>query len=261
MALLSSMSIPGYGMSNSGSNGTIGPGGEIKIPGTGLTLYQGGKEATPTGMSNAAKAGGVTPERILTSIKAYQLPTTSNIDFQAAIIKKLASTPYGQQKLAEMEKTYGKTKSGNFVDNFLGARTQFLLDGLDEFNELKQIEENKPSYQKFSDKSGKIEKILSFDQDQKAGQEYFNYMISQSGKPGMTRYLDSVRKNIAPKGGKYLTTMEQMNPVLNYEEMVREKFFKKHGKYPPAGNVGKLIVPLPEDQQYNALRNYLGFQK
>jgi hypothetical protein len=160
-----------------------------------------------------------------------------------------------------MEKTYGKTKSGNFVDNFLGARTQFLLDGLDEFNELKQIEENKPSYQKFSDKSGKIEKILSFDQDQKAGQEYWNYMISQSGKPGMTRYLDSVRKNIAPKGGKYLTTMEQMNPVLNYEEMVREKFFKKHGKYPPAGNVGKLIVPLPEDQQYNALRNYLGFQK
>jgi hypothetical protein len=261
MALLSAMSIPAYGMSNISSNGTQGPGGEIKIPGTGLTLYKGGIETTPTGMRNAAIESGVTPEVVLDSIKRFQLPTTSNKEFQEEIVKRLATTQLGQEKLAEVEKIYGKTKAGTIVDNFLGARTRSLLDGLNEIDEIKGIEKNRPSYQKFSDRSGKLEKILDFGTDQKTGQEYFNYMIGQSGKPGMALLLDSVRKNIAPKGGRYLTTMEKMNPIVNYEQTVRENFYKKYGKYPPAGNVGQLIVPLPKDKQYNALRNYLGFQQ
>jgi len=260
MALLSSMSIPAYGMSNISSNGTQGPGGEIKIPGTGLTLYGGGKEKTPTGMSNAAIVGNVTPQRILTAIKEYQLPTTSNMDFQEALIKKLATTEYGQQKLAEMEKTYGKTKSGNFVDNILGARTQFLLDGLDEFNQIKNIEENKPQFLPEYINGSKVpNKMLSFGSNKKAADSYFNYMMSlKNQSPELKAYSDSARKNIAPAGAKYLTTMADMNPILKYEAEQEELFKQKFGKYPPKLSGRKVTVMLPEEQQSNILKKYLG---
>lgn len=261
MALLSSMSNS-YGLSNIGSNGTQGPGGEIKIPGTGLTLYGGGKELTPTGMSNAAKAGGVTPERILASIKAHQLPTTSNMDFQTELIKRLASTPYGQQKLAEMETTYGKTKSGKFVDNILGARTQFLLDGLEEVKKLKEIEENSPEFLPYFYGGSKVPtKMLSFGTDKKRAQNYFNYMNSlKSGSPELKAYSDSSRRNIAPEGGKYLTTMEQMNPILQYQANQEELFKKQFGSYPPKLSGRKVTVMLPQEQQVDILKKYLGNQ-
>jgi len=263
MALLSSMSIPTYGMSNISSNGTQGLGGEIKIPGTGLTLYGGGKEKTPTGMSNAAIVGNVTPQRILTAIKEYQLPTTSNMDFQEALIKKLATTEYGQQKLAEMEKAYGKTKSGNFVDNILGARTQFLLDGLDEFNKIKKIDEDRPAYISTGFKGQPTEKILDFGKNQKASRGYWDYYTNlPSGDPRMISHLDSARKNIAPAGAKYLTTMAEMAPIYNYEKAARDDYYKQFGKYPPTGPAAKkILVQLPEGKQYEALKKYLGFQK
>ena len=264
MALLSLMSNS-YGLSNIGSNGTQGP-GEIKIPGTGLTLYGGGKETTPTGMKNAAIESGVTPEFVLESIKKYKLPITSNKDFQEALVKKLATTELGQQKLAEVEKKYGKTKAGTIVDNFLGARTRYLLNGLDEVNKLKEIEENRPAYISTGFKGEPTEKMLYFGNNKQASEAsrgYFDYYTTlPKGDPRMISHLDSARKNIAPKGAKYLTTMAQMEPIFNYQNIENEKYKKIHGSYPPPSPRAKqLIVDLPEGKQYEALKNYLGFQK
>ena len=245
-----------------GENGTQGPGGEIKIPGTGLTLYQGGKQKTPTGKSNAAIEEGITPEVILMSVKKHQLPITSNKDFQEALVKKLATTEYGQQKLAEMQEKYGSTKSGSIVDNILGARTRFLLNGLDEIGKIKKIEEDRPAYISTGIKGQPTEKILDFGKNQKASRGYWDYYTNlPSGDPRMISHLDSARKNIAPKGAKYLTTMAEMAPIYNYENIQRENYKKEHGVYPPAGPRAKqLMVTLPEDKQYDALRKYLGFK-
>ena len=262
MALLSSMSVPAYGMSNVSSNGTQGPGGEIKIPGTGLTLYKGGIEKTPTGMSNAASEAGLTPESILMAVKKLGLPSTSNKDFQEAAIKKLASTELGQKHLAEMEKIYGPTKTGSYVDNILGARTRFLLDGLGKVVDFQEIEENVPQFlPQFSNGSKVPDKILSFGKNKKAADSYFNYMMSlKNQSPELKAYSDSSRKNIAPEGGKYLTTMEQMNPILKYETDQAELYKKQYGVYPPKLSGRKATVILPEEQQYNVLKKYLGNQ-
>jgi hypothetical protein len=260
MAILPMLSNP-YGLSNSESIG--GPGEPIKIKGTGLTLYSGGKEKTPTGMSNAAYAGGVTPEIISMSVKEHNLPITSNKEFQEAAIKQLASTPLGQQYLSQMEEKYGPTKSGSFVDNILGARTKFLLEGLDKVKHFKNIQENAP-YPITTSNAGASypEKMLVFDKnDKKATNEYFNYIGSLSNKPELRLHLDSLRKNIAPAGARYLTTKEEMNPILNYQANAREEYKKKFGEYPPEGpSAKKLIVPLPEDKQKDVLKKYLGFQ-
>lgn len=260
MELLSSMSNPNFGLSNNSFNGTQGPGGPVTIKGTGLTLYGGGVEKTPTGMSNAAAAGGVTPEIVLTAIKEHNLPTTSNKEFQEALIKQLASTELGQQQLAEMEKTYGPTKSGSYVDNILGARTKYLLNSLDKVRKIKEIEGNRPAIITTS-VGDKIEKILDFGTDHKANEAYWNYFTSQSGKPAMRSYVDSLSKNLAPKGAKYLTTMQEMSPVLDYEKKAREEFYKKFGHYPPTEKAGKLIVPLSKEKQDEALSKYLGFKQ
>jgi hypothetical protein len=260
MALLSAMSIPAYGMSNVGSNGTKGPGGEIKIPGTGLTLYQGGKETTPTGMRNAAIESGVTPEVVLDSIQRFKLPTTSNKEFQEEIVKRLATTQLGQEKLAEVEKIYGKTKAGTIVDNFLGARTKSLLDGLNEISQLREIEENRPQFlPEYRDGSKVPNKMLSFGTNKKAADSYFNYMMSlKNQSPELKAYSDSARKNIAPAGAKYLTTMSEMDSILKYEAEQAELFKKRFGKYPPKLSGRKVTVMLPEEQQSNILKKYLG---
>jgi hypothetical protein len=260
MAILPMLSNP-YELSNSES--IVGPGNPIKIKGTGLTLYGGGNEKTPTGMSNAASAGGVTPEIVLTAAKEHNLPITSNKEFQEALIKKLASTELGQQQLAQMEKDYGPTKSGSYVDNILGARTQYLLNSLDKVRKIEQIKENEPYPITTTDKGSKYpEKMLVFDNnDKKAAKEYWNYILSTSNTPGAIKYVDSLRKNLAPKGGRYLTTMQEMDPIINYQANQREEYKKKYGEYPPPGNMSQLIVPLPKEKQYEALSKYLGFQQ
>lgn len=95
----------------------------IKIPGTGLVLYPGGKEKTPTGLSNAFTESGLTPDDLLAYAKKYDLPTTSNRDFQQAQYDLLNSTARGRGIIRAMEKKYGKPKAGVYADNLLGART------------------------------------------------------------------------------------------------------------------------------------------
>jgi hypothetical protein len=99
----------------------------IKVPGTGLVLYSGGVEKTPTGMSNAFSASGLTPEDLLAYAKKYNLPTTSNREFQQAQYDLLNSTPEGRSALKEMQIKYGLPKAGKYVDDILGARTISMM--------------------------------------------------------------------------------------------------------------------------------------
>ena len=113
-------------------------GGPKKVGNTGLTLYEGGIEKTPTGMSNAFSESGLTPEILLEYATKYNLPTTSNKEFQEAQISLLQSTPQGQQKLQEMYEMYGVPKAGTYADNLLGARTMSLMQGLKDVNQMRE---------------------------------------------------------------------------------------------------------------------------
>lgn len=104
--------------------------GGKKIKGTGLVLYSGGKEKTPTGRSNAFSESGLTEKDILDFASKYDLPITSNKDFQQAQYDLLNSTARGRMVIRDMEKKYGKTKAGNFADNMLGARTFDMIKAL-----------------------------------------------------------------------------------------------------------------------------------
>lgn len=108
-----------------------------RVGNTGLTLYEGGVEKTPTGMSNAFSESELTPEMLLEYATKYNLPTTSNKDFQEAQIALLQKTPQGQQKLQEMYEMYGVPKAGTYADNLLGARTMSLMQGLKDVNQMK----------------------------------------------------------------------------------------------------------------------------
>ena len=97
---------------------------------SGLTIYAGGKEKTPTGLSNAfsANEAGLTPEILAQYAADYNLPTTSNRDFQAAQLALLQSTPQGQAQLQRMYEKYGMPKAGRYDDDILGVRTQALIN-------------------------------------------------------------------------------------------------------------------------------------
>ena len=101
---------------------------EEKKPG--LKVYAGGKEKTPTGLSNAfsANEAGLTPEILAQYAADYNLPTTSNRDFQAAQLALLQSTPQGQAQLQKMYQKYGMPKAGRYDDDILGVRTQALIN-------------------------------------------------------------------------------------------------------------------------------------
>jgi len=115
-----------------GGGGGGGKKGEKEKQGKkpGLTVYAGGKEKTPTGLSNAfsANEAGLTPEILLQYAQDYNLPTTSNREFQAAQLALLQSTPQGQAQLQKMYEKYGMPKAGRYDDDILGVRTQALIN-------------------------------------------------------------------------------------------------------------------------------------
>jgi hypothetical protein len=128
MAKIGMMSSPSelYGGGGGGKKG--GKQKQGKKPG--LTVYAGGKEKTPTGLSNAfsANEAGLTPEILAQYAADYNLPTTSNRDFQAAQLALLQSTPQGQAQLQRMYEKYGMPKAGRYDDDILGVRTQALIN-------------------------------------------------------------------------------------------------------------------------------------
>ena len=93
----------------------------------GLKFYAGGKEKTPTGMSNAFKDAGINEEQVYSFAKEYNLPVSSNKEFQEATIALLEKTPEGKAKLDEINSKYGVTKAGTLADNMLGARTVDIM--------------------------------------------------------------------------------------------------------------------------------------
>ena len=97
-----------------------------KVPGTGLSLYE-SREKTPTGLSNSFSTGGLTPEDLVAYARKYNLPTTSNREFQQAQYDMMMKTPEGRDAIKAMEVKYGKPRSGNYADNMLGARTLDMM--------------------------------------------------------------------------------------------------------------------------------------
>lgn len=95
-----------------------------------LEVYKGGIEKTPTGQINAFSNNdfGLSSEKLNEYANKYNLPTTSNKDFQEAQLKMLNSTPYGRQLIDQMNEKFGPTKAGTYADGLLGARTRYLID-------------------------------------------------------------------------------------------------------------------------------------
>jgi len=104
--------------------------GKKEVKKVGLTVYAGGKEKTPTGLSNAfsQNEAGLTPEMLAQYAADYNLPTTSNRAFQEAQLAVLQSTPQGQAQLQKMYERYGMPKAGTYADDILGVRTQALIN-------------------------------------------------------------------------------------------------------------------------------------
>jgi hypothetical protein len=98
-------------------------GGGKKVEGTGLVLYGGGKEKTPTGRNNAFTESGLSKDDLLAYAAKYDLPTTSNKEFQQAQYDLLNSTARGRGIIKAMEEKYGKPAAGTYADGMLGART------------------------------------------------------------------------------------------------------------------------------------------
>ncbi len=95
----------------------------------GLTAYKGGVEKTPTGLGNALN---LPKDSILKFAMKYNLPTTSNKDFQEASLDLLNKLPGGKSKVEEIVSTYGTPKAGKLADNLLGARTLSMMKALDD---------------------------------------------------------------------------------------------------------------------------------
>ena len=104
--------------------------GKKEVKKVGLTVYAGGKEKTPTGLSNAfiQNEAGLTPEMLAQYAADYNLPTTSNRAFQEAQLAILQSTPQGQAQLKKMYERDGMPKAGTYADDILGVRTQALIN-------------------------------------------------------------------------------------------------------------------------------------
>jgi hypothetical protein len=211
----------------------------IKVPGTGLTLYPGGMEKTPTGKSNAFANSGLSPEEVVVFAKTYGLPVSSNKEFQEAAINKLMSTPMGKQHLVEMEKVYGIPKAGTFVDDILGARTKYLLQGLEKVKvnkekDLKNYEENRPLLG--SNVTGRIDEGFNqaadwawdFGKDKEAYERYNSAPTSYSS---MKAQEDSARRGLSPKGAKVLTKLQTMQR-LNEDTEANRNYFNKYGEFP-----------------------------
>lgn len=217
----------------------------IKIPGTGLTLYQGGVEKTPTGKSNAFSESGLTPEEIIAFSQKHGLPTTSNKDFQEAAINMLSSTPIGKQHLQEMEKVFGKTKAGTFADDLLGARTKYLLQGLDKVDYL----QNKPllesSITNMNPKKGFVNSAnyaFDFGKDKKAYDEYMANKIPSYAS--MLAQQDSASKGLSPKGAKLLNAMQVKQRLVDDTEAQKE-YFNKYGEFP----IKNALDTIPNKQE------------
>jgi hypothetical protein len=208
-----------------------------KIAGTGLSIYEGGFEKTPTGKSNAFLDSGLTPEEVVVYAKNYGLPVSSNKEFQQAAIDRLSSTPLGQQYLAEMQKVYGATRAGTFVDDILGARTKYLLQGLDNINKNKEVDqknylENRPYLQSATATNpekgfnASVDWAWDFGKDKKAYEEYLKY------NPNPTfQMIDSARQGLSPKGTKLLNKMQAMQK-LNEDTEANRAYFNKYGEFP-----------------------------
>lgn len=102
-----------------------------KVKGTGLSVYGGGVEKTPTGRSNAFTESGLKEETLLDYASRYNFPTTSNKDFQKAQIALLESTPEGKKVIQNMMDKYGMPKAGTLADGILGARTFEIMNAVE----------------------------------------------------------------------------------------------------------------------------------
>jgi len=109
---------------------------------TKLSVYKGGAEKTPTGLNNALN---LPKDSLLKFATKYNLPTTSNKDFQQASLDLLSKMPGGKSKVNEIVSTYGTPKAGKLADNLLGVRTLSMMKALDDVSAQNQQEQSRLS--------------------------------------------------------------------------------------------------------------------
>jgi hypothetical protein len=109
-----------------------------KVKNTGLSVYGGGIEKTPTGMSNAFVESGLSEDDLIEYANKYNFPTTSNKEFQQAQLNYLQSTPEGQNIIKNMMQKYGMPKAGTLADGILGARTFEIMNAVENITPKEQ---------------------------------------------------------------------------------------------------------------------------
>jgi hypothetical protein len=109
-----------------------------KVKNTGLSVYGGGIEKTPTGMSNAFVESGLSEDDLIEYANKYNFPTTSNKEFQQAQLNYLQSIPEGQNIIKNMMQKYGMPKAGTLADGILGARTFEIMNAVENITPKEQ---------------------------------------------------------------------------------------------------------------------------
>jgi len=142
---------------------------------TGITIYKGGKEKTPTGKSNAFDQNLVkmTPQELIDNAKKLGFRTDSNEHLQEDLFNKLAET--NPAKLKELMEYFGETKAGSRMykgqkvpisDKYLGARTTIAMKAIPESKSESEVTvegkrkkfdySDKPMGESLYDKSGAL---------------------------------------------------------------------------------------------------------
>ena len=219
-----------------------------KVKGTGLSVYGGGVEKTPTGRSNAFTESGLTEETLLDYASRYNFPTTSNKDFQKAQIAYLESTPEGKKVIKGMMDKYGMPKAGTLADGILGARTFEIMKAVEDVSKQKTKAPSPPPPSEEWIREGGYSnptfwvpggEVLGYSGAEPRNPDTFGGVYSErTGKIAPVRKEDYKKFALGGYPARYLERLMQEKPELfdfdtyvdNYGDIYRRKKGQNEGK-------------------------------
>lgn len=219
-----------------------------KVKGTGLSMYAGGNEKTPTGRSNAFTESGLTEETLLDYASRYNFPTTSNKEFQQAQLNYLQSTPEGQNIIKNMMQKYGMPKAGTLADGMLGARTFEIMKSIEDVDKKKTKDPSPaPPNEEWIREGGYYNpsfwvpggEVLGYSGAEPRNPDTFGGVYSgRTGKIAPVRKEDYKKFALGGYPARYLERLMKEKPELfdfdtyvdNYGDIYRRKKGQEEGK-------------------------------
>jgi hypothetical protein len=219
-----------------------------KVKNTGLSVYGGGIEKTPTGMSNAFVESGLSEDDLIEYANKYNFPTTSNKEFQQAQLNYLQSTPEGQNIIKNMMQKYGMPKAGTLADNILGARTFEIMKSIKEVDKQKTKAPSPPPPSEEWIREGGYDnptfwvpggEVLGYRGAEPRNPDTFGGVYSKrTGKIAPVRKEDYKKFALGGYAASYLERLMQEKPELfdfdtyvdNYGDIYRRKKGQEEGK-------------------------------